>query len=184
MTKTLLLLVGTLCIAGCARDRDAAGKGEESEMTIEITSPAFEEGQSIPARYTDDGVNISPPLNWKGLPEEAKSLAIIADDPDAPAKTWVHWVVYNISPESSGLDEGMAKDEKMPDGTMQGMTDFGSVGYGGPAPPSGTHRYFFKIYALDKKLDMSPGAAKDELLKAMGGHIIAQGQLMGTYSRE
>ncbi len=152
-------------------------------MEINVESSAFKEGQSIPKQYTCDGVNISPPLEWKGVPKNAKTLAIICDDPDAPTGTWVHWVVYNLSANDMGLIENTPATEKLTGGGLQGKNDFGKIGYGGPCPPSGTHRYFFKLYALDAELDLRPGATKSDLLKAMEGHIVAQGQLMGTYSR-
>lgn len=152
-------------------------------MTLKVTSTAFDEGGMIPSRYTADGDDISPPLQWEGLPEGTKSVAIINDDPDAPMGTWVHWLVWNIPPTVSSLAEDRPADEQWPDGTRQGTTDFGRIGYGGPAPPSGTHRYFFKVYALDTMLDLPAGATKPQLEKAMEGHILAQGQLVGKYSR-
>lgn len=137
----------------------------------------------IPAKYTADGEDISPPLSWEGLPGETKSVAIIADDPDAPRGTWVHWLVWNLPPDVTHLDEGVPADEELPRGGVQGTTDFGTVGYGGPAPPGGTHRYFFRVYALDTVLALPASATRPELEQAMEGHILAQGQLMGTYSR-
>jgi len=161
----------------------ATNKPQEKKMEINVESSAFKEGQSIPKQYTCDGVNISPPLEWKGVPKNAKTLAIICDDPDAPAGTWVHWVVYNLSANDMGLIENTPATEKLTGGGLQGKNDFGKIAYGGPCPPSGMHRYFFKMYALDAELDLRPGATKSDLLKAMEGHIVAQGQLMGTYSR-
>lgn len=153
-------------------------------MEIQISSGAFANEGFIPQKYTCDGENISPPLTWKNIPSGTKSIAIINDDPDAPVGTWVHWVIYNIPPNISGLPEGIKPIEKLPDGTMQGRNSWGKIGYGGPCPPSGVHRYFFKIYALDKMLDLKPGATKEELLKAMKGHILAEGQFYGKYSRK
>jgi hypothetical protein len=138
----------------------------------------------IPSKYTCDGADISPPLAWSGLPEGTKSIAIINDDPDAPMGTWVHWVIYNIPPTAQGLAEDIKRVEKLPDGTLQGKNSWGRIGYGGPCPPGGTHRYFFKIYALDKMLNLKPGATKEELLTAMKGHILAQAQFYGKYSRK
>lgn len=154
------------------------------KMEIQISSGAFANEGFISQKYTCDGENISPPLTWKNIPSGTKSIAIINDDPDAPVGTWVHWVIYNIPPNISGLPEGIKPIEKLPDGTMQGRNSWGKIGYGGPCPPSGVHRYFFKIYALDKMLDLKPGATKEELLKAMKGHILAEGQFYGKYSRK
>jgi hypothetical protein len=152
-------------------------------MAMKITSPAFKEGTMIPARYTADGQDISPPLKIEGVPAEAKSIAMISDDPDAPVGTWVHWVVWNLSPEKTEIPEAMPSAGQLPDGTRQGTTDFGRTGYGGPAPPSGTHRYYFKVYALDTMLQLRAAATKSELETAMRGHILAESQLMGRYQR-
>ena len=138
----------------------------------------------IPSKYTCDGQDISPPLQWDGIPEETKSIALIADDPDAPMGTWVHWVLYNLPAECRQLEEAMPADEVLPNGAKQGTTDFGRAGYGGPCPPSGTHRYFFKIYALDAQIEPVKAATKEQLLKAMEVHILAEGQLMGKYKRQ
>jgi len=152
-------------------------------MDIKITSSAFNEGGMIPEKYTCDGEDISPPLEWTGVPEETKSLALISDDPDAPMGTWVHWVIFNIPANVSKLNENIPSQEVLADGVKQGKNDFNKIGYGGPCPPGGTHRYYFKLYALDTNLDSDPGITKEELLKTMEGHILAQGQLMGKYSR-
>jgi Raf kinase inhibitor-like YbhB/YbcL family protein len=146
-------------------------KEEEKKMDIEITSTAFDEGGMIPAKYTCDGPNISPPLAWSSVPENTVSIALICDDPDAPMGTWVHWVLFNLPPETKELPE-------------EGKNDSRRIGYSGPCPPGGTHRYYFKIYALDTKLDLEPGVVKKELVKAMGGHILGEGQLMGRYQRQ
>jgi Raf kinase inhibitor-like YbhB/YbcL family protein len=153
-------------------------------MELQITSLAFREGGAIPSTYTCDGRNVSPPLAWTGAPPEMKSFALIADDPDAPMGRWVHWVVYNLPSTTTRLPEAYATDAQMPDGTMQGKSDFGRTGYGGPCPPSGTHRYFFKLYALDTMLLLPPGATAKELENAMRGHILAETRLMGTYRRK
>lgn len=153
-------------------------------MSLKVTSSAFEPNGLIPSKYTADGADISPSLDWQGVPEEAESIAIIADDPDAPMGTWVHWLVWNIPPEVSGLDEDLPPDAELENGICQGTTDFGQIGYGGPAPPSGTHRYFFKVYALDTKLDLAADSVKTELETAMKGHILDQGELVGKYSRK
>jgi hypothetical protein len=153
-------------------------------MALEIKSPAFGEGKAIPAKYTCKGDDISPPLGWSDVPEGTKSMALICDDPDAPMGTWVHWVVYNIPPGTGGLKEGIPEQETLPDGTMQGITDFGKIGYGGPCPPpGGPHRYYFKLYALDSGPDLKPGATKKDLLGAMEGHVLEETQLMGTFKR-
>jgi Raf kinase inhibitor-like YbhB/YbcL family protein len=152
-------------------------------MALTLTSPAFQNGGMIPRKYTCDGQDLSPPLEWAGAPEGTKSIALISDDPDAPMGTWVHWVIYNLPPGASSLPEGLAREPELEKGARQGMTDFRRVGYGGPCPPRGVHRYFFRLYALDAELPLKPGATKKELLKAMQGRILAEGELMGKYGR-
>jgi len=152
-------------------------------MTIKLTSSAFKEGAMIPARYTCDGKDISPPLNWSEVPEGTQSFALICDDPDAPIGTWVHWVVYNIPDNVTAFPENVPPHKSVMGNILQGMTDFRRIGYGGPCPPRGTHRYYFKIYALDTMLNLPAGATKRELLRAMEGHILVEGQLMGRYGR-
>jgi len=152
-------------------------------MAFALTSTAFNEGQAIPPVYTCDGKDISPPLAWTGLPEGTKSLALINDDPDAPMGTWVHWMFYNLPPSVRQLPEAFPADGELPNGTRQGRTDFGRMGYGGPCPPSGTHRYFFKLYALDTVLSLAGGATATDLEAAMRGHVLAEARLMGTYRR-
>lgn len=153
-------------------------------MEIKVTSSAFAEGALIPAKYTCDGEDISPPLQWDAVPDETKTIALISDDPDAPMGTWVHWVLFNLPAETAELQENIPPVETLPNGAKQGTSDFGRIGYGGPCPPSGTHRYFFKIYALDTEIDLPAGAVKAQLVKAMEGHILAQGQLMEKYKRQ
>ncbi len=153
-------------------------------MTITVRSSAFQEGGMIPAKYTCDGDDISPPLEWTGIPQGTKGLALVSDDPDAPVGTWVHWVMWNIPPTVNGLAEDVAPDPQLPDGSRQGISDFRRPGYGGPCPPSGVHRYYFKIYALDTMLDLPSNTRKADLLKAMKGHVLAEGQLMGKYRRQ
>jgi len=153
-------------------------------MEIKITSSAFEDGGLIPAKYTCDGADISPPLQWEAVPEGTKSIALICDDPDAPMGTFVHWVIFGLPAEERELAENIPSDETLPSGAKQGVSDFGRIGYGGPCPPSGTHRYFFKIYALDTEIALAAGASKRELLGAMEGHILGQGQLIGKYKRQ
>jgi Raf kinase inhibitor-like YbhB/YbcL family protein len=158
-------------------------KGVEMKMEIKVTSTALQDGGMIPSKYTCDGENISPPLEWSGAPTTTKSFALICDDPDAPGKTWVHWVLYDLNASASELPEDVKPREVLSNGAKQGTNDFQKIGYGGPCPPSGTHRYFFKLYALDAETSLRPGATKDQLLKAIEGHIVAEGQLMGKYKR-
>jgi Raf kinase inhibitor-like YbhB/YbcL family protein len=154
-------------------------------MKIEITSAAFAEGEPIPPKHTCDGRDLSPPLHWSKVPPGTRSLALIVDDPDAPAGTWVHWVLYGLSPELSGLPDGVGKSQYVLNGARQGLNDFKRLGYGGPCPPPGKpHRYFFKLYALDAGMALEPGVTKKELLQAMEGHVIGEGRLMGTYQRK
>ena len=152
--------------------------------TIQLTSSAFKEGGAIPAKYTADARDLSPPLKWSGVPAGAKSLVLIVDDPDAPVGTWVHWVLYDLPPATSDLPEDQPKGQYLPGNARQGLNDFKRLGYGGPSPPPGkAHRYFFKLYALDTLLDLKPGLSKKDIERAMEGHILSQGQLMGTYKR-
>lgn len=151
---------------------------------MEITSSAFKDGDSIPSKYTCDNLDISPPLKWSKEPEDTKTFALICDDPDAPGGTWVHWVVYNIPGTMYEFEEDIAKNGLFQNNALQGKNDFGNNNYGGPCPPGGTHRYYFKIYALDATLGAQPGITKRELLKLMDGHILDQGQLMGRYKRK
>ena len=153
-------------------------------MSIELTSPAFQPGATIPKQYTGDGADRSPPLRWAEPPPGTKSLALICDDPDAPRGNWVHWVLFNLPATSRELEEGVPTIEVLGSGAKHGKNDFGKLGYGGPAPPKGKpHRYFFKLYALDVALDLPAGATKAQLESAMKGHILAAGELMGTYGR-
>lgn len=147
--------------------------------TLTIASPAFKHNESIPEKYTCDGADVNPPLVIEGVPPGAKSLALIVDDPDAPRGTWVHWVVWNIDPKTKEI-----KENSVPAGAKQGMNDFRSRNYGGPCPPSGTHRYFFKLYALDTAPDLGPDTTKAVLEKAMMGHILAQAEIIGLYRRK
>jgi Raf kinase inhibitor-like YbhB/YbcL family protein len=165
-------------------------RNEENDMAktmevtkMQVTSTAFNDGGMIPQQYTCDGQDKSPPLNWGEAPDKTRSFALIADDPDAPGGTFVHWVLYGLPAEVHELPEGVPDNETLPSGARQGVTGFGAVGYGGPCPPSGTHRYFFKVYALDTELSLPPGRSKADLLKAMEGHVLAQGQIMGKYKR-
>jgi len=152
-------------------------------MEIKITSTDFDEGSMIPRSYTCDGEDVSPPLAWTGVPEGTKSLVLICDDPDAPVGTWVHWVLFNLPADINGLPANVPPDKVIENGGRHGMNDFRKFGYGGPCPPGGTHRYYFKLYALDAEINLDAGINKAQLVKAMEGHILAQGQLMGRYKR-
>jgi Raf kinase inhibitor-like YbhB/YbcL family protein len=160
-----------------------SGAADTQEASLKITSSAFDEGQPIPRKYTCEGEDASPPLTWEGVPEKTNSLALINDDPDAPGRTWVHWVLFNLPPETTALLEKVLPKKTLDNGARQGINDFRNIGYGGPCPPRGTHRYFFKLYALDILLDLNPGATKADVENAMKGHIRAKAQLMGTYAR-
>lgn len=150
---------------------------------MQITSSAFNHEGDIPSIYTCDGQDISPALSWSGIPEGAVSLALINDDPDAPGGTWVHWVVFNMPASMNGLPENVASKDLAAQGIVEGITSFRRTGYGGPCPPSGTHRYYFKLVALDISLDLDGGAGKAEVVEAMEGHLLDQTELMGRYSR-
>ncbi len=152
---------------------------------MEIKSPAFSNGGNIPMKYTCDGEDISPLLEWSNVPAGAKSIVLIMDDPDAPMGTWVHWVIYNIPATVKSLPERFPTKDIMKDGTTQGRNSWGRIGYGGPCPPppTGAHRYFFKLYAIDKKLDLGPGATKEAVLQAIKGHILSEAEVMGKYKR-
>ena len=153
-------------------------------MNLALASPAFPEGGTIPRKHTGDGQDVSPPLAWSEAPEGTRSFALVCEDPDAPRKTWVHWVLYNIPPGTRELDEARSREPNLPDNSHQGKNDFAKVGYGGPAPPAGKpHRYYFRLYALDSVLPFREGMTRDQLSSAMSGHILAEGQLMGTYGR-
>ncbi|MFO3795754.1 MAG: YbhB/YbcL family Raf kinase inhibitor-like protein [Anaerolineales bacterium] len=165
-----------LLLAACGRAT------QEVTMTFSFSSPAFGYGQPIPALYSCKGRDISPPLEWSELPAGTKSLALLMDDPDAPMGTWVHWVIYNIPPTRNGLEEAIPAQERLADGSLQGKNSWRRIGYGGPCPPSGTHRYYFRLYALDSTLTLAGGATKEQLLETMRGHILAQAEWMGTFT--
>ena len=153
-------------------------------MAFMLSSPAFDPGKPIPKQYTCDGRDVSPPIRWSDVPAKATSLALICDDPDAPAGTWVHWVIYDIPAATIELREAVPPDENLSGGARQGVNDFRKVGYGGPCPPPGKpHRYFFKLYALDGPTGLEPRATKDDVLKAVKGHVVGETQLVGTYQR-
>jgi Raf kinase inhibitor-like YbhB/YbcL family protein len=183
----VFLLAGMLLISGCIQsdkgkkpaneDSPDTGKGDEivDIQDIKVSSSAFEANGTIPRKYTCNGENINPPLEFEGIPEEADSLVLIMDDPDAPMKTFTHWIVWNIEP--------VAKIEEDSIPGIEGINDFRKIAYGGPCPPSGTHRYFFRVYALDRQLELKAGASRKELESEMIGHIIAEGELMGKNSK-
>jgi Raf kinase inhibitor-like YbhB/YbcL family protein len=153
-------------------------------MAFQITTSAFREGASIPKKFTCDGPDVSPTLSWTDPPAKTKNFALIADDPDAPGGTWVHWVLYELPSDTRKLPEGVTKTPRLPNGALQGRNDFGKAGYNGPCPPRGSaHRYFFKLYALDSQTGLKPGASKAELERAMNGHILGQAQIIGIYQR-
>jgi len=169
----ILLLIAVFFPASNPMSKEVKKMGE-----LKITSPVFDNNGTIPKKYTCDGMDISPPLFIENVPAGAKSLALIVDDPDAPVGTWVHWVLWNINPATKEL-----KENRVPEGVQQGINDFRKNDYGGPCPPSGTHRYFFKLYALDNVTELNPGSKKADLEKSMKGHIISQTQIIGLYRR-
>ncbi len=184
----LALCVVGLLIMGCGGGRaptppPTPAAPARTVGALALTSPAFAAGGEIPRKYTCDGEDVSPPLEWGAPPAGTQSLALIMDDPDAPMGTWDHWLLYNLPADARSLPEGVAPDATRPDGSRHGKNSWGRVGYGGPCPPGGQHRYFFRLYALDIPLDLPAGANKAQLLAAMSGHILAQGELMGTYRR-
>ena len=175
MKTTRLLLLAALSLPAISL---AQTQNAPARSSLKVTSSAFAEGGKIPKQYTCDDSNVSPPLRIENVPASAKSLVLIVDDPDAPGRTWTHWLVWNIDPRTTEIQE-----KSVPPNAIQGTSDFGSANYGGPCPPSGTHRYYFKVYALDATLTLPSSTKKAALEKAMAGHIVAEGSLMGTYSR-
>jgi Raf kinase inhibitor-like YbhB/YbcL family protein len=181
-SRFFLLIIGfLLCLPGpCTPAAEASGK-----TSMQLTSPAFKEGESIPEKHTCDGKDTSPPLVWAGAPAQTKSFVLITDDPDASGGTWNHWVLFDIAAANHELAEDLPKSQYLPGGARQGLNSFKRLGYGGPCPPAGKpHRYFFKLYALNLKLDLKPGVLKQDIERAMAQHIIGEGQLMGTYQRK
>ncbi len=174
-----LILAGILCcvlIVGCTAD-SSAPQGEVS--TMRIYSPEFNDNSFIPKKFTCEGMDINPQLLFEDIPEGAESLVLILDDPDAPAGTWVHWVVFNIPKDVTGIPE-----DSVPDNAVQGLNSWPKNNYGGPCPPSGTHRYFFKLYALDNQLELDDTATKKDVEQAMQGHIIEKAEYVGLYKKE
>jgi Raf kinase inhibitor-like YbhB/YbcL family protein len=173
-----LLFAGPLYIS--------SGRGAETRTaaSLQLMSSAFQNSGEIPRKNSCDAEDVSPALRWDKVPAGTRAFALIADDPDAPGGTWVHWVIYDIPAEAKELGEGATKTETLPNGAKQGINDFRKVGYGGPCPPPGSpHRYFFKVYALDAVTNLKPRATKQQLLDAMKGHVLAEGELMGRYKR-
>lgn len=185
MLRILFVLAVAVAVASCqGAQQTEKQKAGGTVVSLELKSTAFEEGESIPKKNTCDGEGISPALSWSRVPEGTKSFALICDDPDAPMGTWVHWIIYGIPSGMTQLPEAVPAEKMVLDGVRQGITDSKRIGYGGPCPPRGTpHRYFFKLYALDTELDLDSGATKRQLLAAMEGHVLAQGQLIGKYGR-
>jgi len=176
-----LMLLGMLA-AGCASQDPTLP--EENEMALSLSSPVFQESEKIPSKYTCDGQDISPPLMWGEPPSGTQAFALIMDDPDAPGGVFTHWVIFNLPVDSRELPEAVPHNNQLDNKALQGMTDFGRVGYSGPCPPTGpAHHYLFSLYALDQPLDLNAGASKKQVLDAMQGHILAQGQLTGIYQR-
>ena len=187
-------LLALLASTGCWRTESLPAE-DPSRLTIQLRSPAFAEGGMIPKTFTCDGSDHSPPLEWSGVPASARALALICDDPDAPGGTWSHWVVFNLPSQLKALREGVPAGETVPEASTegsesvveklpkarQGKNDFGETGYGGPCPPSGTHRYFFRLYALDTRLELGSTATRAKVFKAIEGHILAEGRLVGKY---
>ena len=174
MIGLLFLIALATPVIGLAQAQNAP-----DPALLKVTSGAFPDGGKIPKKYTCDNSDVSPPLRIENLPKAVKSLALIVDDPDAPGRTWTHWLLWNIDPKATEI-----REDSVPQNAVQGTSDFGSARYGGPCPPSGEHRYYFKAYALDIVLSLPSSARKAAVEKAMAGHIVAQGSLMGTYSRE
>ena len=185
-----------LVMAGLAYGRDAQGtEAKAKKPFLHLQSSSFQDGGMIPDKYTCNGKGLSPELNWRNSPAKTKSFALVVEDPDAPLKTWVHWVIFNIPVKVSGLEgspmgqthellEGFPRDEKTTEGILQGVNDFKKIGYDGPCPPEGIHRYYFKLYALDSMVLAPAGISEDQLLKLIKGHVLAWTQIMGTFGKE
>lgn len=182
MRSTLTAVIGlSLCVVSFL---GATPPAQTQGGTMKISSGSFSAGEMIPKKFTCDGPDASPKLNWTEPPAKTQSFALIMDDPDAPAGTWVHWVLFDLPAETRELAEGVAKQEQLANGSRQGRNDFGKIGYGGPCPPPGDpHRYFFKLYALDAKLNLKAGATKADVEGAMKGHILAHAEMIGKYGR-
>jgi Raf kinase inhibitor-like YbhB/YbcL family protein len=181
----IIMVVASVSVSCQTKEAEmgTAEKGKE-KVAFTISSTAFKHEGMIPKQYTCDGADISPQLAWSNVPDSTKSFALICDDPDAPVGDWVHWVLFNLPADTREIKEKIANDTKLPNGALHGTNDFRKYGYGGPCPPGGTHRYFFKLYALDSMLTLTSKVTKKGLLEAMKGHILGQAELMGKYSRK
>jgi hypothetical protein len=179
------MLIGLLVLLaiGCHSSPDRSIPSQLGGQTMHLESSAFTHNGMIPAEFTCDSSNLSPPLSWSQPPANTQSLALIVDDPDAPMGTFVHWVLFNLPRQTASLPEHITSPSALPDHSLEGRNDFGKLGYGGPCPPSGTHRYFFKLYALDTLLNVRSGATKAQVEAAMQGHILASAELIGLYQR-
>ncbi len=181
-----ILLIGLLCLllvvwAGCNDDDNSVTDSSTTSLTI--SSTAFGSGATIPLQYTCDGIDSSPPLQWSDVSQDTQSFVLIMDDPDAPGGTFVHWVLYNVPATTTMLAEAVSLSGSLPAGSLEGINDFGALGYSGPCPPSGeNHRYYFRLYALDVTLGLAAGAERSEVDQAMSGRILAEAVLMGTFS--
>ncbi len=188
-TKLYLIGLVLILLSGCRSPNDSQPinpqqPASNAKPQIKVTSNAFTDGAMIPAKYSCDGENASPHLKWENMPANAKTIAIIADDPDAPGGTWVHWLIFNLPANVKELPDGVAPEGNASAVARQGTNDFKKIGYGGPCPPSGVHRYFFKVYGLDTELSLNAGATKEDLMKAMEGHVVAEGQIVGKYEKK
>lgn len=182
-----ILVISIIFITACSKNsaqqstedlaKELQKQGDDNMASLKVSSPAFASKASIPARFTCDGANVSPELHIEGIPKDSKSLVLIVDDPDAPSGTWTHWVVFDIPPNTSIIDQ-----DSVPG--VQGLNDFKVTDYRGPCPPSGSHRYFFRVFALDAKLNLNRGASRKSVEAAMKGHVVAQGELYGVYQRK
>jgi Raf kinase inhibitor-like YbhB/YbcL family protein len=182
MVVLLALSLVISVVAAACESREQSP--EEAKMMLDLSSPAFQGGSKIPAKYSCQGQDVSPALHWGEPPQGTRSFALIMDDPDAPGGVFTHWVLFNVPLDTRDLPEAVPAQARLPDGSLQGKNDFGRTGYGGPCPPPGpAHRYRFTLYVLDRMLDLKAGVTKKQLLDAMRGHILAQGQLTGTYQR-
>lgn len=179
----VLISIPSMGLVACTPGDQSRVNEPQVAKTMTLQTNAFSPNSPIPTKYTCDGEEVSPALQWDAPPENTQSLVLIADDPDAPGRTFVHWVIYDLPPDLRQLPEALPPDPILSKGGVHGKNDFNRYGYGGPCPPRGTHRYFFKLYALDTLLDLPPGAEKAEVLTAMEGHILAGGELVGQYSR-
>lgn len=185
-----ILFLSLILFVACKQKYSDTPQNQNSKNTerkndeMKITSASFEEGGMIPSKYTCDGQNISPQLSWTGIPKGTKSVALLCDDPDAPVGDWVHWLIFNIPPLLTDLKENIHIGKNLENGAIQGLNDFKKNGYGGPCPPGETHRYFFKLYALDSILTEDPNMTKAKFLKEISGHILGEAQLMGKYKRK